>query len=137
MNKHTQTTVMQRYSDFELAEFKEIVLAKIELFKNDLIALEDIITGKSENGTQDTQLRYAFMENGAETSERNKISDQIIQKKSVLYDLNCALVRIENKTYGVCRETGKLIDKARLKAVPHTTLSIEAKSTQHLNSRKN
>lgn len=116
-----------RYSDPELQEFKEIILKKLEAAKKELVYLQGLITRKDEAGTDDTENKYMSMEDGSGSQEREQLNQMASRQIQFIDHLEKALVRIENKTYGICRVTGKLIEKARLKAVPHATLSIEAK----------
>ncbi|MGG9970447.1 TraR/DksA family transcriptional regulator [Ferruginibacter sp. SUN002] len=117
----------QRYSDGELAEFKELIQRKLEAAKKELAYLHGLITRKDEMGGDDTDNRYMTMEDGSLSMEREQLSQMASRQITFIDHLEKALMRIENKTYGICRVTGKLIDKARLRAVPHATLSIEAK----------
>lgn len=117
----------QRYSDGELAEFKELILRKLEAAKKELSYLHGLITRKDEMGGDDTDNRYMTMEDGSLSMEREQLSQMASRQITFIDHLEKAIMRIENKTYGICRVTGKLIDKARLRAVPHATLSIEAK----------
>ncbi|UEG50400.1 TraR/DksA C4-type zinc finger protein [Ferruginibacter lapsinanis] len=117
----------QRYSDPELAEFKELILRKLEAAKKELSYLHGLITRKDEMGGDDTDNRYMTMEDGSLSMEREQLSQMASRQITFIDHLEKAIMRIENKTYGICRVTGKLIDKARLRAVPHATLSIEAK----------
>ncbi|MFM2117909.1 MAG: hypothetical protein RL316_1099 [Bacteroidota bacterium] len=116
----------QRYSDSDLAEFKEIILRKLDAAKKELNYLQGLITRKDEGGDMD-DARYMTMEDGSVSMEREQLSQMASRQITFIDHLEKALMRIENKTYGICRVTGKLIDKARLRAVPHATLSIEAK----------
>lgn len=122
-----------RYSDNELAEFKELILRKLEAAKKELVYLQGLITRKDDQGGDDTDNRYMTMEDGSLSMEREQLSQMASRQITYTDNLQKALVRIENKTYGICRETGKLIDKARLRAVPHATLSIEAKMARGQN----
>lgn len=117
-----------RYSDAELQEFKEIVNRKLETAKQELAYLHGYITRTDEMSGDETDNRYMTMEDGSASMEREHLSQMASRQLDFIDKLEKALIRIENKTYGICRETGKLIDKARLKAVPHATLSIEAKT---------
>ncbi|HMO61463.1 MAG TPA: TraR/DksA C4-type zinc finger protein [Ferruginibacter sp.] len=117
----------QRYSDPELAEFKELILRKLEAAKKELTYLQGLITRKDEMGGDEGDNRYMTMEDGSLSMEREQLSQMASRQITFIDHLEKALMRIENKTYGICRVTGKLIDKARLRAVPHATLSIEAK----------
>jgi RNA polymerase-binding transcription factor DksA len=119
----------QRYSDSDLAEFKEIILRKLDAAKKELNYLQGLITRKDEGGDMD-DARYMTMEDGSVSMEREQLSQMASRQITFIDHLEKALMRIENKTYGICRVTGKLIDKARLRAVPHATLSMEAKQTR-------
>jgi RNA polymerase-binding transcription factor DksA len=116
-----------RYSDNELTEFKELISRKLETAKKELGYLQGLITRKDEMGGDDTDNRYMTMEDGSLSMEREQLSQMASRQITFIDHLEKAMMRIENKTYGICRVTGKLIDKARLRAVPHATLSIEAK----------
>lgn len=117
-----------RYSDEDLAEFKELILKRLENARKELAYLQGLITRKDEAGTEDTDNRFNHMEDGSGAMEREQLSQLAGRQIQFIGHLENALIRIENKTYGICRVTGKLIEKARLKAVPHATLSIEAKN---------
>ena len=119
-----------RYSDKDLAEFKEIILLKKERAEEDLALLKSIFKNDSNNGTDDTSPTFKAFEEGSETMSKEANVQLAIRQEKFIRDLKNALQRIENKTYGVCRVTGKLIQKERLKLVPHATLSIEAKNMQ-------
>ncbi|NII24058.1 TraR/DksA family transcriptional regulator [Pseudoflavitalea sp. X16] len=125
--ENTQTGPTMRYSDAELAEFKELILKKLEQAKKELSYLQGLITRKDEMGGDETENRYMTMEDGSMSMEREQLAQMASRQINYIDHLEKAMMRIENKTYGICRVTGKLIDKARLKAVPHATLSIEAK----------
>ena len=116
-----------RYSDEDLSDFREIILGRLEAARKELSFLQGLIRHKDEAGTEDTENRFMHMEDGSGAMEREQLSQLAGRQIQFINHLEKALVRIENKTYGICRVTGKLIDKARLKAVPHATLSIEAK----------
>jgi RNA polymerase-binding transcription factor DksA len=116
-----------RYSDAELAEFKDLIMRKLEAAKKELTYLQGLITRKDEMGGDESENRYMTMEDGSISMEREQLSQMASRQIQFIDHLEKALMRIENKTYGICRVTGKLIDKARLRAVPHATLSIEAK----------
>ena len=116
----------QRYSDVDLNEFRDIIQKKLEAAKKELAYLQGLITRKDEGGDMD-EGRYMTMEDGSVSMEREQLSQMASRQITFIDHLEKALMRIENKTYGICRVTGKLIDKARLRAVPHATLSIEAK----------
>ena len=117
----------KRYSDKDLAEFKTLIQDKITSAKRDLKRLRDSITQGAGNGTSDTYSAFKAFEEGSETLSKESNSILAQRQEKFIRDLNNALIRIENKTYGICRVTGKLINKERLKLVPHATLSIEAK----------
>ena len=117
----------QRYSDPELIEFKELIQRKLEAAKKELSYLHGLITRKDEMGGDEGDNRYMTMEDGSLSMEREQLSQMASRQITFIDHLEKAIMRIENKTYGICRVTGKLIDKARLRAVPHATLSIEAK----------
>ena len=121
-----QTGPTMRYSDADLAEFREIINKKLDAAKKELAYLQGLITRRDEGGDMD-EARYMTMEDGSVSMEREQLSQMASRQITFIDHLEKALMRIENKTYGVCRVTGKLIDKARLRAVPHATLSIEAK----------
>lgn len=117
-----------RYSDAELQEFKELILQKLEQAKQDYEELRAAITHSSSNGVEDTSPTFKVLEEGASSLSKEE-SGQLAQRQyKFIQNLEAALVRIENKTYGICRETGKLIPKERLMLVPHATLSVEAKN---------
>jgi len=115
-----------RYSDTDLSEFREIIQKKLDAAKKELNYLQGLITRKEEGGDMD-EGRYMTMEDGSVSMEREQLSQMASRQITFIDHLKKAMMRIENKTYGICRVTGKLIDKARLRAVPHATLSIEAK----------
>lgn len=119
-----------RYSESDLQEFKSIILEKLRSAKEELNALATSLSSPNANGTDDTAGTYKTLEDGSATLEKEQINQLAARQKKFIEQLEAALVRIENKTYGVCRETGKLIPKERLRAVPHTTLSMEAKLRQ-------
>lgn len=118
------------YSDNDLAEFKSIILGKIEKAKKDLEILKSSYKNGSSNNTDDTSPQFKAFEEGSETMSKEANVQLAIRQEKFIRDLNNALLRIENKTYGICRATGKLIQKERLKLVPHATLSIEAKKAE-------
>lgn len=119
-----------RYSDEELQEFKKIIEEKLERAKKDYQLLSSTLSHEGSNDTQDTSPTFKVLEEGANTLSREQTGRLAQRQLKFISHLEAALVRIENKTYGICRETGKLISKERLKAVPHATLSIEAKKNQ-------
>ena len=126
-NNHREKT---RYADSELQEFKDIILEKLRVAKEELGLLTQSLSSPNTNGTDDTAGTYKTLEDGSATLEKESINQLASRQKKFIENLESALVRIENKTYGVCRETGKLIPKERLRAVPHATLSMEAKLKQ-------
>ena len=119
-----------RFSDAELAEFKELIQSKLDKAKYDLDLIKSAYLNDSNNGTDDTSPTFKAFEEGSETMSKEANSQLAIRQEKFIRDLKNALVRIENKTYGVCKVTGKLINKERLKIVPHATMSIEAKNLQ-------
>ena len=119
-----------RYSDKDLAEFKALIEKKMEAAQDDLDALRASLSHKDDNGTDDTAHSFKMMEEGAATLSREEVSQLAGRQEKFIKHLENALIRISNKSYGVCRVTGKLIKKERLMAVPHATLSIEAKEAQ-------
>ena len=116
-----------RYSDNDLSEFRELIQRKLESAKKELVYLQGLITRKDEMGGDNDDARYMTMEDGSMSMEREQLSQMASRQITFIDHLEKAIMRIENKTYGICRVTGRLIDKARLRAVPHATLSIEAK----------
>ena len=126
-SKIENTGPTQRYSDNELREFRELIQRKLEAAKKELSYLHGLITRKDEMGGDEGDNRYMTMEDGSLSMEREQLSQMASRQITFIDHLEKAIMRIENKTYGICRVTGKLIDKARLRAVPHATLSIEAK----------
>ena len=119
-----------RYSDADLAEFKEIILNKIKKAQADLDLIKSAYMNDLNNGTDDTSPTFKAFEEGSESMSKEANSQLAIRQEKFIRDLKNALFRVENKTYGVCRVTGKLINKERLKIVPHATMSIEAKNLQ-------
>ena len=119
-----------RYSDEDLAEFRKLIGKKIVKAKENLVLLESSYKNNSDNGTEDTSPTFKPFESGSETMTKDSNIQLAFRQERFIRDLKNALIRIENKTYGVCRITGKLIQKKRLELVPHATLSIEAKNKQ-------
>jgi RNA polymerase-binding transcription factor DksA len=119
-----------RYSDDELAEFKALIQNKIKKAEADLLVLKENFANDRNNGTDDTAPTFKAFEEGSDTMSKEANSQLALRQEKFIRDLKNAVVRIENKTYGICRVTGKLIDKQRLLLVPHATLSIEAKNKQ-------
>ncbi len=126
MEKNEKT----RYSDSELQEFKELIQGKLKSSREEFLSLTSSLSSPNSNGTEDTSGAYKTLEDGSATLEKEQINQLAARQKKFIDNLEAALVRIENKTYGICRETGKLIQKERLMAVPHATLSMEAKLKQ-------
>ena len=120
----------QRYSDSDLKEFKELIQQKIEKAEKDLMLIRESFINDQNNGTDDTSPTLKAFEEGAETLSKEQNAILAGRQEKFVRDLKNALIRIENKTYGICRVSGKLIGKDRLRAVPHATLSIEAKNMQ-------
>ena len=119
-----------RFSDAELAEFRVLINSKLDKAKNDLDLIKSAYLNNSNNGTDDTSPTFKAFEEGSETMSKEANSQLAIRQEKFIRDLKNALIRIENKTYGLCKVTGKLINKERLKIVPHATMSIEAKNLQ-------
>jgi RNA polymerase-binding protein DksA len=120
-----------RYSDEELEEFRQIINEKLEIAQRDYDALKASLMNADNNSTDDTSPTYKVLEEGANTLSKEETTRLAQRQMKFIQSLQAALVRIENKTYGICRETGKLIPKERLRAVPHATLTIEAKQNKH------
>jgi RNA polymerase-binding transcription factor DksA len=119
-----------RYSDADLAEFKELIIKKINKAQADLDLIKSAYMNDLNNGTDDTSPTFKAFEEGSETMSKEANSQLAIRQEKFIRDLKNALFRVENKTYGVCKVTGKLISKERLMIVPHATMSIEAKNMQ-------
>ena len=119
-----------RYSDSDLKEFKKLINVKISKAKHDLELIKSAYMNDHNNGTEDTSPTFKAFEEGSETMSKEANTQLAIRQEKFIRDLKNALIRIENKTYGICRVTGKLINKKRLFLVPHATLSIEAKNLQ-------
>ena len=124
-------TKKNRYTDKELERFKKLIVQKIDQAKQDLDLLKSAYMNDSDNGTDDTSPTFKAFEEGSETMSKEANTQLALRQEKFIRDLKNALIRIENKTYGVCRITGKLIKKKRLMVVPHATLSIEAKNMQN------
>ena len=118
------------YTDNELKEFKKLILTKIERAEEDLALLKSAYANDADNGTEDTAPTFKAFEEGSTTLSKEENMKLAMRQEKFINNLKNALIRIENKSYGVCRVTGKLISKERLKLVPHATLSIEAKNMQ-------
>jgi len=120
-----------RYSDKELEEFRQIIVKKLEEARHELNVLQAQLTAANEHGTDDTASTFKMLEDGSESLAKEEAGQLAGRQKKFIEQLENAMIRIENKTYGICRVTGKLIPKERLRAVPHTTQSIEAKLNQY------
>lgn len=118
-----------RYTDEELDEFRELILTKLQKAKDEYEGLKASITNSDGNDVTDTSPTFKVLEEGAATLSKEEAGRLAQRQMKFIQNLQAALIRIENKTYGICRETGKLIPKERLRAVPHATLSIEAKNS--------
>ena len=121
---------VNRYSDEDLKEFKELILEKLKIAQSDYEMYKTSITQSDGNDTQDTSPTFKVLEEGAATLSKEESGKLAQRQLKFIQHLQAALIRIENKTYGICRETGKLISKERLRAVPHATLSMDAKMNQ-------
>ena len=119
-----------RYSDEDLAEFKALIEKKLEEAHIDLKLLSESLA-HNDNGTEDTAPSFKMMEDGSDTMSREEVASLAARQEKFISSLKDALQRIENKTYGICRATGNLIQKKRLMLVPHATLSIDAKNSQN------
>ncbi|MEO9257658.1 MAG: TraR/DksA C4-type zinc finger protein [Crocinitomicaceae bacterium] len=117
-----------RYSDSDLIEFRELIQSKLIEAKEDLELLKGSLSHSDDHGTDDTGRTFNMMEDGSDTLTREEMSQLALRQEKFVISLQNAMMRIENKTYGICRKTGKLIQKERLRLVPHATLSIEAKN---------
>lgn len=124
------TQSLSRYSDADLEEFRVLIEEKINKAQSDLELIRSAYMNDGNNGTDDTSPTFKAFEEGSKTMSKEANTQLAIRQEKFIRDLKNALIRIENKTYGVCRVTGKLINKERLKLVPHATLSIEAKNMQ-------
>jgi len=125
------TKEKNRYGDADLEEFRSIIEKKLGEAREDLLILKGSLSHKDDHGTDDTGRSFNMMEDGAETLMREENAQLASRTEKFITNLEHALVRINNKTYGICRKTGRLISKARLKLVPHATLSIEAKKAEN------
>jgi DnaK suppressor protein len=124
-------SVKTKYSEKELQEFKDLINEKIGIAREELLSLASSLSSGNTNGTDDTASSGKTLEDGSASLEKESINQLAARQKKFIDQLEAALMRIANKTYGICRETGGLIPKERLRAVPHTTLSMEAKLKQH------
>jgi len=120
-----------RYSDKELKEFKDLIMGKLKEAKDDYNLLIGSLSHNDDHGTNDTGRTFNMMEDGSETLSREELASLAARQEKFINNLQAALVRIENKTYGICRVNGTLIQKERLKLVPHATMSINAKNAQN------
>lgn len=134
MKDQTTETKKTRYNDEELEEFKAIILNKLEKAREDLKLLIEAYSNSSENDTNDTSPTFKVLEEGQQVLSKEENSGLAQRQERFITNLENALVRIENKTYGICRATGVLISKERLRAVPHATLSMDAKLNQNKNN---
>ena len=119
------------YNESELEEFKELIIKKLTSAKEELGTLQDQIANPNENGVDDTVNAYKTLDDGSATNSKENLSQLAARQRKFIDNLEAALIRVENKTYGICKVTGKLIPKERLRAVPHTTLCMEAKLNQY------
>jgi RNA polymerase-binding transcription factor DksA len=124
----TAAVEKSHYSDMELQEFKTVILDKLDKAQKDYTLLMSSVTHSGSNDTEDTSPTFKVLEEGASALSKEESGQLAIRQQKFIRSLEAALMRIENKTYGICRETGRLIPKERLLSVPHATLSIEAKS---------
>jgi RNA polymerase-binding transcription factor DksA len=123
-------TERTRFSDDELVEFKTLIQEKLKEAQINYDLLRDSLSNSDNHGTDDTGRTFNMMEDGSETLSREEVAQLAVRQEKFIQSLQSALIRIENKTYGICRVTGKLIQKERLRLVPHATLSIAAKNAQ-------
>jgi RNA polymerase-binding transcription factor DksA len=126
----SEDKVKTRYSDEELAEFKQLIMEKLDQAQRDYDLLKSTLSHSDGNDTLDTSPTFKVLEEGAMVLSREETGKLAQRQEKFIQHLKAALIRIENKTYGICRETGQLISKERLRAVPHATLSIDAKNKQ-------
>ena len=120
-----------RYSQEELAEFEELILGKLDKAKSELKYIKESLTRSGDSGTDSTFGNVKTLEDGADTAEKESLNQLAARQQKFISNLENALIRIKNGTYGICKESGKLISKERLRAVPHTTLSIDSKLKQN------
>lgn len=131
VKKKVEEKEKTRYSDADLQEFKQLIMAKLDVAKDEFSKMQKSLQNPNENGDENTSNQYLTLDDGASTFEKENLNQLAARQKKFIDNLEAALIRIENKTYGICRVTGKLIQKERLKAVPHATLSMEAKLNQY------
>ena len=120
-----------RYNDSELAEFKELILQKLKEAETDYDLLKSTLSNKDNHGTDDTSPTFKLLEDGSSVMSKEETAQLAARQEKYIISLRNALIRIQNKTYGICRQTGRLIPKQRLRSVPHATLSIDAKLSQN------
>jgi RNA polymerase-binding transcription factor DksA len=128
---HINTDTRTRYNDSELKEFKELILKKLSEAQKDYELLKSTLSHKDDHGTDDTSPTFKLLEDGSDVLSKEETAHLASRQEKFIQNLQNALIRIENKTYGICRATGKLISKERLRSVPHATLAIEAKLEQN------
>lgn len=124
---HVNKDDRSRYSDSELEEFRELISTKLKAAQEDYELLKDSLANKGDHGTEDTSPSFKMLEDGSDVMSKEEIAHLASRQEKFIKNLSNALIRIENKSYGICRETGRLISKERLKSVPHATLAIQAK----------
>lgn len=127
-SKSNQPLEKVRYSDVELQEFKQLILQKLEVAQEEYRQLKSSVTHSASNDTEDTSPTFKVLEDGASALSKEEVGQLAQRQFKFIQNLEAALIRIENKSYGICRDTGKLIPKERLLLVPHATLSVEAKN---------
>ncbi|MGP8216804.1 MAG: TraR/DksA family transcriptional regulator [Bacteroidia bacterium] len=132
--KPSKEETKNRYSEKELSEFRHIIMEKLDQAKKDYELLKNTLCHTDDHGTDDTSPTFKMLEDGSDVLTREETAQLALRQEKFIQNLQNALVRIENKTYGICRVTGKLIPKERLMRVPHATLSIDAKLEQQYNS---
>lgn len=131
MNETPEMKEKTRYSDSELQEFRDLINKKLTSAREELASLQEEISNTNDHGIEDTNNAYKTLEDGSATHSKENLSQLAARQRKFIDNLEAALIRIENKTYGICKVTGKLIPKERLRAVPHTTMSVEAKMGQY------
>jgi DnaK suppressor protein len=130
INENAMATEKNRYTDTELEEFKVLILEKLKEAQENYNLLIGSLSHNDDHGTDDTGRTFNMMEDGSETLSREEVAQLAARQEKFIQNLQAALVRIENKTYGICRVNGTLIPKERLRLVPHATMSIDAKNSQ-------
>ncbi|HYG17129.1 MAG TPA: TraR/DksA C4-type zinc finger protein [Bacteroidia bacterium] len=131
LNETPEMKEKTRYSDNELQEFRDLINKKLTSAREELASLQEEISNTNDHGIEDTNNAYKTLEDGSATHSKENLSQLAARQRKFIDNLEAALIRIENKTYGICKVTGKLIPKERLRAVPHTTMSVEAKMGQY------